>query len=89
MVIQFQASSSKWNQMDRSRKSLTWINILAIVRKDVLSKLILNFLKKLRELQNDYPLAPDKLEIKLEMFSNYQLKIADLCNIAIGKVSKS
>ena len=29
------------------------------------------------ELHNDYPFAPDKIEIKKEMLSSYQLKIAD------------
>ena len=42
--------------------------------------------KELRELYNDYSLALDKIEIKREMFSEYQLKIADLCSIPIGNV---
>ena len=42
--------------------------------------------KELQELQNDYPLAPDKIEIKREMLSEYQLKIADLYNIPISNV---
>ena len=40
------------------------------------------------KLHNDYPLAPDKIEIKRKMLSNYQLKIADLYNIPIGNVRK-
>ena len=32
---------------------------------------------ELRELHNDYSLAPDKIEIKREMPSEYQIKIAD------------
>ena len=36
-------------------------------------KLILNILK-LQELHNDYPLGPDKIEIKRETLSNYPLK---------------
>ena len=48
----------------------------------------LEFPKKLRELHNDYPLAPDKIEIKREMSSDYQLEIADLYNIPIGNVKK-
>ena len=44
----------------------------------------LEYPKELRELHNDYPLAPDKIEIKGEMLSNYQLKIADLYNIPIS-----
>ena len=35
-----------------------------------------------------YPLATDKVEIKKEMLSFYQLKIADLHNIRIGNVKK-
>ena len=49
----------------------------------------LEYLKELRELLNDYPLAPDKIEIKREMLSDYQLKIADLYNNPIGNVKKS
>ena len=44
--------------------------------------------KELHELHNDYHLAPDKIEIKREMMSEYQLKIADLYNIPIGNVKK-
>ena len=47
----------------------------------------LEYLKELQELQNDYPLAPDKIEIKKEM-SEYQLMIADLYNILTGYVKK-
>ena len=48
----------------------------------------LKYPKELRELHNDYPLAPDKIEIKREMLFEYQLKIADLCNIPTGNVKK-
>ena len=48
----------------------------------------LEYPKELRELHNDYPLAPDKIEIKKEMLSDYQLKIADLYSIPIGNVKK-
>ena len=44
--------------------------------------------KELRELHNDYPLAPNKIEIKREMQSEYQLKITNLCNITIGNIKK-
>ena len=44
--------------------------------------------KELTELHSDYPLAPDKIEIKREMFSNYQLKIVGLYNIPIDNVKK-
>ena len=46
----------------------------------------LEYPKELRELQNDYPLAPDNIEIKREMFSDYQLKISDYYNIPIDNI---
>ena len=48
----------------------------------------LEYPKELHELHNDYPLVPNKREIKREMFSAYQLKISDLYNISIGNVKK-
>ena len=48
----------------------------------------LEYPKELQELHNDYPLAPDNLEFKREMLSEYQLNIADLYNIPIGNVKK-
>ena len=42
----------------------------------------LQYPKESRELHNDYPLAPDKTEIKREMLSEYQL------NIPIGNVKR-
>ena len=51
-------------------------------------KVDLEFPKELWELHNDYPLAPDKIKIRREMLSDYQLKITDLYNIPIGNVKK-
>ena len=48
----------------------------------------LEYPKELQELHNDYPLTPDKIGIKREILSDYQLKIADLYNIFIGNVKK-
>ena len=48
----------------------------------------LKYPKQLHEYHNDYPLAPDNIEIKREMLSDYQLKIVDLYNISIGNVEK-
>ena len=44
--------------------------ILAIVQKDVFSKFILNILKSYKN-YTIYPLAPDKIEIRREMLSEY------------------
>ena len=48
----------------------------------------LEYPKELGELPNDYPLAPDKTEIKRETLSEYQLNVADLYNIPIDNVKK-
>ena len=48
----------------------------------------LGYPRELHKLQNDYPLAPDKIEIKREMLPECQRKIADLYNISIGSVKK-
>ena len=44
--------------------------------------------KELWELQNDYLLYRDKMQIKKEMVSAYKLKITDLYNIPIGNVKR-
>ena len=41
--------------------------------KGCVSEVDLKYPKELCELHNDYPLAPDKIEIKEEMLPNYQL----------------
>ena len=43
---------------------------------------------ELHQLYNDYPLAPDKIEIKREMLSSYKQKIADFYNISNGYIKK-
>ena len=48
----------------------------------------LEYPKELWELHNDYLLAPEKIEIKREILSDFQLKIADHFNIPIGNVKK-
>ena len=48
----------------------------------------LKYRKELCNFRNDYPLAPDKIEIKGSMLSIYQLKIAHLYNISICNVKK-
>ena len=57
-------------------------------RKGCVLEVGLEYPKESWELHNDYPLAPDKIEIKRELLSDYQLKIADRYNIPIGNVKK-
>ena len=54
--------------------------------KGCILKVDLEYSKELRKLHNDYSLAADRIEIKREMLSDYQLKIADFYNIPIGNV---
>ena len=49
--------------------------------KGCILKVGLEYYRELRELNNDYPLAPDKIESKKEILSEFELKIADLYNI--------
>ena len=64
------------------------INITAIIQNEWVLDGGLEHPKELRKLRNDYPLAPDKIEIKWEILSDYQLKNADFYNISIGNVTK-
>ena len=48
----------------------------------------LEYPKEWLESHNDHPLAPDKIEIKREMLSDYQLMITDFYSIPIGIVKK-
>ena len=56
--------------------------------KECILEVDLEYPKELDELQNDYFLAPDKIEIEIEMLSEYQPEIADLYNIPFGNVKK-
>ena len=46
----------------------------------------LEWQKELPQLHNDFPLTPDKIDLKWEMLSEYQLKIAELYNILISNI---
>ena len=56
--------------------------------KGCVLKADLEYPKELCELDNNYLLASDKLEIKGETLSDYQIKIVDLYNNPIGNVKK-
>ena len=48
----------------------------------------LEYLDELHEWHNDYPLAPEKLEISHDMLSNYCNSIANKYGIKVGGVNK-
>ena len=56
--------------------------------KECVSEVDLEYPKESHELNNNYSLVPDKIEIKREMLPEYQLTFADLYNIPIRKVKK-
>ena len=61
-------SSNKWIQVDRSLNKYT-----SNCSEGCVLEVHLKYPKEIQELHNDYPLAPDELEIKREMLSDYQL----------------
>ena len=48
----------------------------------------LEYPKKLHELHNDYPLAPEKLAVYSDMLSTYCKDIANKYDIKVGDVKK-
>ena len=48
----------------------------------------LEYLNKLHELHNDYPLAPEKLAVSSDVLSKYCKKIADKYEIKVCNVKK-
>ena len=75
-------------QMDKAKIEFDLNKYTSNSSKGCVLEVDLEYPKELRELHNDYPLAPDKIEIKREMLSDYQVKIADLYNIPTGNVKK-
>ena len=49
----------------------------------------LEYPRKLRDIQNDYPLAPEKINIPKKWLSDYSLEIVNAHNITIGIVKKT
>ena len=54
--------------------------------KRYVSQVDFECIKELRELQKCCYLSPNKIERKRKMLSEYQIKVADICNIPIGNV---
>ena len=48
----------------------------------------LEYPQELYDIHNDYPLAPEKINIPKQWLSNYSLKIANVHNISTGTVKK-
>ena len=76
--------------------SFKWVNLkefyldkyASISSKGCVLKADVDYPKKVKELYNNYPLAPDKIEIKRKILLIYPLKIVDFCNIPNANVKK-
>ena len=78
------ASGFKWINLEKFNLNKYTSNS----SKECVLEVDLEYSKELRQLHNDYPLSPDKIEIKREILLQYQLKIADLYYIPIDNVKK-
>ena len=82
----FQQAYSKQERIDPKDSDL--IKYTTNCSKGYVLEVDIEYPKELRELRNDYPLAPDKIEIKEKILPSYQFKVIDLYNIPIGNVKK-
>ena len=57
-------------------------------KKGLILEVDLEYLTKLHDLHNDYPLAPEKIKVTKDILSPYCQKIADKFNISTGLASK-
>ena len=57
-------------------------------KKGLIPEVNLEYLRELHSLHNDYPVAPEKLNISNNMLSECCKKIAEKYNISIGLVKK-
>ena len=67
------------------------LNIMSINEKSNVGYILevhLKYPKKLHELHNDYPLAPEILAVTNDILSNYCKSIADKCEIKVGDIKK-
>ena len=48
----------------------------------------LEYLQELHDIHNDYPLAPEQINIPKKWLSDYCLKVANVHNITTGTVKK-
>ena len=72
-------------------KNVDELDIMSINKKSDVAYILevdLKYSDKLHKLHNDYPLAPEKLAVTNDMFSNYCKSIADKYEIKVGDIKK-
>ena len=57
-------------------------------KKELILEVGLEYPRELHNIHNDYPIAPEKVNLSNDMLSAYCKKIAEKYNISIGLVSK-
>ena len=77
----------KWvKNINRIEQKLIWIKNNSSTR--YVLEVDLEYPQELHDIHNDYPLAPEKINIPKEWLSDYCLKIANAHNITTGTVKK-
>ena len=69
-------------------KNVDEFGVMSISKKRPIGYFDLKYPDELHELQNDYPLAPEKLAVSSGMLSNYCKDFADKYEVKIGNVKK-
>ena len=77
----------KWvKNIDKIKQKL--MNIKSNSSTGYILEVDLEYPQELHDIHNDYPLAPEKINIPKEWLSNYSLNITNAHNITTGKVEK-
>ena len=77
----------KWvKNIDKIKQKL--MNIKSNSSTGYILEVDLEYPQELHDIHNDYPLAPEKINIPKEWLSDYCLKIANVHNITTGTVKK-
>ena len=82
-------SNFKWvKNIGKSEQTLTRIKKDSLDISGYILEVDLEYPGKLHDIHNDYPLAPEKINIPNEWLSDYCLKIANAHSITTGTVKK-
>ena len=79
---------SKWVK-DINKIEQKLMNIKSNCSTGYILEVDLEYLQELHDIHNDYPLAPEKINIPKEWLSDYSLEIANAHNITTGTVKKT